>query len=444
MADNGTKQRPLRKLTVKNFSVIKEAELEFGKITVLIGPQASGKSLLCKLAYFLGKELVEQTVTSIVQGAEWEEFLRNAQSAFAVRFALESSTLQNSIQVIFVSHEYRVEFGSEGNSAAPSVRFSPEYERTYREHIVAYHQHAPSASGAFIPGGLSKPARIEDVWIALNRVLFGSDLRGTFYAPAGRAFFADFTKGLVLAQNVAIDPITRDFAGQLLWDGDWKRGLLTTGRGVTDEISRQMTNIAKGFVMIDAGTPRFLTTEGRKLPLNLLSTGVQELIPLFNILEQLIYFREHGVETAKAASDSQQTKIVSKPLLYLEEPEANVFPKTQYELVKLFTRLASDPVLDFDWVITTHSPYILSAFNNLIYAGQLGQDKRLKKKIKIDERFWVEPGSFRAYSIHDGRSEPILSDSGLINGDYLDGVSEAIGNEFNDLLRLEYGKKKAS
>ena len=48
----------MRKLTVKNFSVIKEAELEFGKITVLIGPQSSGKSLLCKLAHFLSKEVL--------------------------------------------------------------------------------------------------------------------------------------------------------------------------------------------------------------------------------------------------------------------------------------------------------------------------------------------------------------------------------------------------
>jgi predicted ATP-dependent endonuclease of OLD family len=40
----------MRKLTVKNFSVIKDAELEFRRITVLIGPQAEGKSLLCKLA----------------------------------------------------------------------------------------------------------------------------------------------------------------------------------------------------------------------------------------------------------------------------------------------------------------------------------------------------------------------------------------------------------
>ncbi len=51
MPENGTKQRPMRTLTVKNFSVINEAKLEFGKITVLIGPQSSGKSLLCKLAF---------------------------------------------------------------------------------------------------------------------------------------------------------------------------------------------------------------------------------------------------------------------------------------------------------------------------------------------------------------------------------------------------------
>jgi predicted ATPase len=55
----------MRKLTVKNFSVIKDAELEFGKITVLIGPQSSGKSLLCKLAYFFG-QIVPEAVNGLL------------------------------------------------------------------------------------------------------------------------------------------------------------------------------------------------------------------------------------------------------------------------------------------------------------------------------------------------------------------------------------------
>jgi predicted ATPase len=66
----------MRKLTVKNFSVIKEAELEFGKITVLIGPQSSGKSLLCKLAFFLTRELVGIATSSILNGDSWEEYLQ--------------------------------------------------------------------------------------------------------------------------------------------------------------------------------------------------------------------------------------------------------------------------------------------------------------------------------------------------------------------------------
>lgn len=130
--------------------------------------------------------------------------------------------------------------------------------------------------------------------------------------------------------------------------------------------------------------------------------------------------------------------------IFIEEPELSIFPSTQYELMRLFAWLSGEKRLEFPFVITTHSPYTLSSFNNLIFAGQLGQDEKLKKKIKIDEKYWIEPGSFRAYSVHDGNAEPILSESGLINGEYLDSVSETIAGEFDQLLRLEYGKKKAS
>jgi len=40
-------------LTVKNFGPIREAQLELGKVTVLIGPQASGKSVLVKVLAIL-------------------------------------------------------------------------------------------------------------------------------------------------------------------------------------------------------------------------------------------------------------------------------------------------------------------------------------------------------------------------------------------------------
>ena len=161
---------------------------------------------------------------------------------------------------------------------------------------------------------------------------------------------------------------------------------------------------------------------------------------MFNVVDQLACFQEHIYARTAAEKISPVADISEhNPLVYLEEPEAHIFPKTQYQLIQLFAWLANDPILDFDWVITTHSPYTLSSFNNLIYAGQLASEKpELKDEIArmVPERFWIENGSFRAYCIHDGVLSSILSESGLIDGEYLDSVSDTIEHEFDSLLRL--------
>ena len=140
-------------------------------------------------------------------------------------------------------------------------------------------------------------------------------------------------------------------------------------------------------------------------------------------------------------------EALHRRLFFVEEPEANVFPSTQYDLVRIFTRMTNEPVLDSSWVITTHSPYILTSFNTLIYAGQLAKEKpELKEEIAkiVPEKFWIENGSFRAYCIHDGVLKSILSESGLIDGEYLDSVSDTIEHEFDSLLRLEYDHTEVS
>jgi len=134
--------------------------------------------------------------------------------------------------------------------------------------------------------------------------------------------------------------------------------------------------------------------------------------------------------------------ILSKSLVYLEEPEANVFPSTQYDLIRLFSWLSRETRTDFSWVITTHSPYVLSSFNNLLEACQVATAKPdAKDEVErlIEERYWIKPSDFRAYCIHDGKLESIMDEeTGLINGNYLDGVSNEIGRQFDELLRIGY------
>lgn len=441
----------MRKLTVKNFSVIKEAELEFGKITVLIGPQSSGKSLLCKLAYFLGKELVELAVTSVANRDGWNSYIESATREFFQRFNNYSVGDWSAVshRVIFISHQYQVSLKWADDPNLLRFEFSDAFRDQYLQLLEDLYGNPPSASGAFYPGGLNPSLRRYDSWFAFNKIVSENVLEQTVYVPAGRAFFTTAPKGFALLQNPSIDPITREFAAQIQWDGSWKIGLLTSGRGITDEINSFMTEICRGFVLIDSGVPRFLASDGRKLPLEIVSTGVQELTPLFNILEQLMYLRENSFERSRANYDPPRPEppAESRPRLYLEEPEANVFPATQYQLVQLFSWLSSDPILDFSWVITTHSPYVLSSFNNLIEAGQIVRDHpELREEVAkiVSERYWIKDGDFKAYSIHDGKLESILNESGFIEGNYLDQVSDVIEKEFDQLLRLEYDHSEAS
>jgi hypothetical protein len=115
--------------------------------------------------------------------------------------------------------------------------------------------------------------------------------------------------------------------------------------------------------------------------------------------------------------------------------------------VKYFAELANSAELHARITITTHSPYILTAFNNLIEAGQAARDNpKLHDEIAkiVPEQYWIRDGDFRAYSIHDGKLESILSESGFIDGNYLDQVSEVIGDEFDELIRLEYDHSESS
>lgn len=48
----------MESLEIQGFAGFKDLKIELNKINLFIGPQASGKSVLMKLAYFLGKNLI--------------------------------------------------------------------------------------------------------------------------------------------------------------------------------------------------------------------------------------------------------------------------------------------------------------------------------------------------------------------------------------------------
>jgi hypothetical protein len=255
---------------------------------------------------------------------------------------------------------------------------------------------------------------------------------GATYIPSERSYFVDTQKGYRLLGSQP-DPITSRFA-ELYADS------------LNPDIakSRLKTHL-QGELIRGGDSWLFAFSDGRVLSLNFLSTGSKELLPLLCALEMYAHRRREITLDEQYVSNSENTSRFDE--FFIEEPEAHIFPKKQYEMVQYFAGIVNDESLKPAITITTHSPYTLSSFNNLIMAGQLAKEKpELKEDIAkiVPEHFWIKNGDFRAYCIHDGVLKSILSESGLIDGEYLDSVSDTIGNEFDSLLRLEYDHTEVS
>ena len=416
----------MRKLTVKNFSVIKDAELEFGKITVLIGPQSSGKSLLCKLAFFFGQIVPEiangllllrmshKELQDVVETEFKERFPTEAWGSEVFRLKYESSLFTVSLHRVLASSHF-------------SVEFDPVFLERY-DKWVDLHGAEGSASDV-----------IQSLRTGNSAVHGPITFDESVYIPAGRSIFSTPNRGFASFSSKNLDWVTQRFAAEIDWD--YRR--LMEFSGPSSELFPQFLEDASGVlggkVVREEGILFFQSSlDGRKLPFQLLSSGTMELLPLLNPLGGLVFNVSTNPLRVWTPPDAKLGPI------FLEEPELSVFPETQYNLMRLLAWLSNETRLDFPFVITTHSPYVLSAFNNLIYAGQLDERDAIRGEISIPERYRIQRGAFAAYCIQNGVLKSILSDSGLIDGEYLDSVSETIGDEFDKLLRLEYDHTEAS
>jgi len=255
------------------------------------------------------------------------------------------------------------------------------------------------------------------------------------FIPAGRSFFTSMGKAVVAFEHGGfLDPLTITFGQRFLLMRDYWSGRTVYYRNPrVEKKHKELQSLQDvlseklffGKIKLEKNEEYLQCSDGRRIPFPFMSSGQQELLPLWLTLN--VFFD----------GDSPNNFV------YIEEPEAHLFPLAQGLLTEYFvTLLASSPGQKM--LITTHSPYILSKINNLLKAGVLS-DKSSKNKQSAIEKIlpksaWLKPNTIAAYSIVDRKLVSILDEDGLINGEYLDGISGDISREFNSLLEIEYAK----
>jgi AAA15 family ATPase/GTPase len=421
----------MQKITIQHFGPIQQVSFEIKDFILLIGPQATGKSTIAKLIYFF-KELPQnwrKIVLKVAQNQEEEDdtFEIRFEQALLNRFDnyFGYIDLESNFEMLY---EYNAStFLKLGGGIALKFEFS--------ENIRILLQQITQVT--------SKTAQ-NNALKALETLFLEAEQRFMF-VPAGRSALFSLTAqiqsllaGSLLATEAdsILDPITISFIQH--WEIIKNRFQKIPKPALRlqkkwDVLTQLSRTILKGDYIFD-GSRELLRTEGRNdILLKFASSGQQEAV---RILE---YLRGELLINGKNRSTGA--------FVVIEEPEAHLYPTSQFEMVKAIS-LFSNLIEETQVVLTTHSPYILTALNIMLFAGETFAkypDAKSQLESIIPAACWLDVANVSAYYVSEGKIQSILERSNLIGANKLDEASDDIMDTFDAIMEVykTFQSKKA-
>lgn len=440
------------KLIVKNFGPLKDIEIEVREMVTFIGAQASGKSTLAKLISIF----------------EDEEFKINDNISF------ESELEKYNISSFLNKNTY-IEYNVSNTNISPFgyVYTNSELEKYSIQKIIS------NSKRIKIPD--NDPNKQKHAEIAKEMI---KSFINSYSLIIKDEFFGIF-ESEIQKVKFEVNFQTKRFSQVNITDHDIDILLEILGKEKKDEsyffLLSQIINCfpniflfdsiyipsERNFLHIIAENVLGLINNNVKIPKHLLNIGqeyekaiqtIKEL-PL-NIIDKKIKYKREGkisyiyhneiekVNLLESASGLQSVIPIlllveySKTLkeeynfnFVVEEPELNLYPKAQNELIKY---LVKNCLFDRkNLILTTHSPFVLASLNNLLLAYDKGQAKPKEVNKIIKKESWLNPKNFIAYELKNGKAKKIMNDKlGQVSENMIDSVSDSFADEFNKLLDL--------
>ncbi len=413
------------RLIIQSFAGIQELEIELKRINILIGPTASGKSICAKLCFYF-KSFMEEIIESILQAQTWDDFLEKMQVKFTSFFSDSAWETIDSRVRYYIDNEF-IEITCETKDQ-PKVHVSEQYIALFFNLTGIYQieqkeLHYPNQATEYI----SQKSNLFNY--ARRHFNFSAEsTREQFFIPAGRSFFTNLEHNIfnIISAGTSLDPFLISFGQSYENSKNWMRKYGKFPYAQPPLLKTLISKVAAGEYCYVEKADCLQSPDGRIVELRRASSGQQEALPMLMILESL---------PGTSSMSGNRT-------IYIEEPEAHLFPETQRDIVHLIAVIFNISKIDLQFFITTHSPYILTAFNNLLQAGELyhqsmsttesAQLERIVPKVmalKIDD--------ISVYSLaHRQCTDLISHDLDLIDTNILDDISNQMSIEFGQLLDL--------
>jgi predicted ATP-binding protein involved in virulence len=428
------------KLIVKNFAGIKDLEIEVKRINILIGPQASGKSVCAKLIFYFKNFAWE--ILSVVEN---EQTKRNLDANYSKKFELyfpSDSWGKQHFSIRYEISNFFIEVSRKQDtpnkiSLTYSDLFAKEL-KNLRNFLKKEKERVKKSQEEDVYGFAS--LRLHWVEQQIKEYLVNSLTKNIgqeaafdqLFIPAGRSFFANLQSNIFsfLSGNNALDPFLREFGS--MYEG-MKHGLVygseieetKDAKEMQEEINKLIEKSLCGKHIREKGKDFLEVLDGRRISIANASSGQQEILPLTMMLAALPFLTPPRIGLT----------------VYIEEPEAHLFPRAQRNIVELIATVFNSRKEQLQFFITTHSPYVLTAFNNLLQAGSLyaeeGESVHEKLAQVVPKYKSLNISDLSAYVLMDGECRSIVcSETGLIDARVIDSVSDDLAIEFDQLLNI--------
>lgn len=384
-------------LEIKNFGPISNLNIDVDKnINLIIGPQASGKSTIGKILFFC-KKIRDYYVDFILQDSLFLQthpnelyinFLkyirRNFMGCFGTTTHMSPFEIvysYQSSQSVVISLKERYAF----------FEFTGGMEKEIRASLIdaykIYKENQSQANMSFVASfnnKLNLKNEIKIHFTELANKIFGSD-EDIIYIPAGRSLLSVLSDQLDVIDISTLDLSMKEFMERIrITRTRFGTKLDSVVRDYLKTVQGQIKNtdidIAKELIKYVLKAEYVNDTDGEKL-----------------------YFDDtHWVKLIYGSSGQQESLWIllllfiiilekRKAYVVLEEPEAHLYPEAQRHMVEFIALTMNSSNSKF--LVTTHSPYILSSANLLIQsaivenqAALRTEEMIIKKQLRIRHR----------------------------------------------------------
>ena len=398
----------MRKLIIKNFGPVINSELELKAVNLLIGEQSIGKSTIAKLITIM-TDIFSLNMVIRYGHKGWSDQLKSYGLDIYSKddYHIQYEWFEKEIHLILTITNKEASISL--TKGKTSIKDTDKITKTLAGLKPIFHQEQFLSQLKDLVDN-AKGAKPKDWISSLQQLVFNS-----IYIPAERNFFSFFSKALP-ALNLVRESIPQNL---LRFSLEYQNA-----KSAYNNYDSPLLNVSYEY----DGSDDYFTDHScnQRNRLSYASSGIQSTIPLLLVLQYAVNKREYSS-------------------FVIEEPETNLFPDKQVSLLRHILKTVNSDGRTL--TITTHSPYLLSALNNSLFAGLLikkygeGINKELAEI--IDKDCCLTQDECSVYSLGESVNgkdfyckSVVDPETGMIDSNALDGVSLLLSAEFSKLEDL--------